>query len=68
MVSLEPIWKDPHDEIAKLAAEREVRGVKKELRERVTLKSDSKPESKSKRGISMEPSSKAVSSLNKTST
>jgi hypothetical protein len=44
MVSVEPIWKDPQEEIARLAAEREVRGLKKELRER-----------NSRRGLSVEP-------------
>ena len=34
MVSIEPIWKDPHEEISRMAAQREIKGVKKELKER----------------------------------
>lgn len=73
MVTLEPIWKDPQGEISAMSAAREIKGVKKELRERQPGKSDSKPVSKSRaKGLSVEPMhhtmTNVASALNKTST
>jgi len=31
MVSMSPIWKDPHEEISSMSQAREIRGTKKEL-------------------------------------
>ena len=55
MVTLEPIWRDPQAEISAMSAAREVKGYKKELRERPAGKSDSKPQTKNRnKGFSVD--------------
>lgn len=71
MVTLEPIWRDPQADISAMSAAREVKGYKKELRERPAGKSDSKPQTKNRnKGFSVDQMSKTHTGmeLNKTST
>ena len=58
MISIDPIWKDPQEEIQ--AKAREIIGVKKELKER--------PYPDRRKGHSVDPYSTQSNFLNKTST